>query len=114
LVVVFNGLGTDVSPTHTVYLTYQLASEMSNITSAFRVADVFGAPEKIRRTGPGKYSFVAMAFDMPSDNGFLAKALHEIDATQLWLDIKARKDARKNDFDDGELASSIVLTRTAK
>lgn len=100
-----NGLSTDMSPRYTIYLGYQSAAEMGNINANFELSKAYSL-ESAKRIAGGVYEVVTTEYR--DEQGFV-KVTQRVDATKMFSDEKAAREACGDDFCDLELKTSIEV-----
>lgn len=110
IIVIDNGMSTDVSPRYAVYLGYASLGEMGNIGAEFKINDQALEFLSASRKAAGIYEFKTTEY---RDNG-LYEVTQEIDATKMFADEKQMRKNCGGDFCDGKLKTSITVTTTVK
>ena len=113
VVVTDNGMSTDVSPRHSVYLGYANLAEMGNITAEFEVTEATWEFISATRTAPGIYEVKTVEL---GDEG-MVEVTHTVDASKVFADEKAlrNKCATEGDgFCHEVLKSTVTVLKTVK
>jgi hypothetical protein len=109
IVVTDSGRSTDVSPRYTVYLGYASYAEMGNLTADFKISDQAIRFISASRKSAGIYEVVIEEYR--EEGMFLVTKT--IDATQIFIAERARVRDCGEDFCDGVLTTSVIVTETA-
>ncbi len=106
IVVVDNGMSTDMSPRYRLYLGYASMAEMGNLTADFEISTAVWKFESAQRKSAGIYivKFVGL-----SESANMESVTLEIDATKMFSDEAALRKNCGGDFCDGELKTSIKV-----
>ena len=109
VIVTDNGMSTDVTPRHTIYLGYASIAEMGNISADFMISDAYEFVSASRKSA-GIYEVITNEY-RGADASY--KVTYTIDATQIFSDEKAQRRACGEGFCDENLKTSIVVTEKA-
>ncbi|WP_413584348.1 hypothetical protein [Bdellovibrio sp. HCB274] len=111
VVVTDSGSSTDVSPRHTIYFTYNSFAEMGNMRATYLVAEDAFADVQATRVSAGIYEVSYIAYR--AEQG-MVKVTKTIDATEAFIEDKAKRDACGYDFCDAAIEAAIDMKETSK
>lgn len=110
VVVIDNGMSTDVSPRYTVYLGYASLAEMGNMSVDFKINDQALEFLSASRKSAGIYEIKTTEY---RDNG-LYEVTQVVDATKMFADENKMRKNCGSDFCDEKLNTSVSVTTTLK
>lgn len=113
LVITDNGMSTDVSPRHEVYLTYTSFAEMGNLSATYLIDELVFGEITAKRISAGVYEVTYTGVPSTQDLT-LVTITKTIDTTAAFIDdANQRKQCSLNhDFCDGKINAKIKVTTT--
>ncbi|WP_413574714.1 hypothetical protein ACLVWU_10835 [Bdellovibrio sp. HCB290] len=106
-----NGMSTDVSPRHSIYLTYNSFAEMGNLSAAYLITDEALSDVQAKRIEAGIYEVSYMAYREEKGMVMVTKTINAIEA---FIADKDQREACGIDFCDGDIKASIDVKETSK